>query len=86
MLKKYVFVEDRVTYFAQNNETFVRQLSFGHWFSQNHDPKDLDGYMYGFAQRLRAIVGIDINWNSPDHFVHSLINCGMISVTDLDLN
>jgi len=86
MFNKYVFIEDGVAYFARNDDDFVRQLSFGHWFSVNHDPKDLNGYMYGFAQRLRNVTGIDINWNSTTHFVRSLVDCGMISVTVLELN
>ncbi len=86
MLNKYVFNEDGVTYFAQNDDDFVRQLSFGHWFSINHDPKDLEGYMYGFAQRLKNVTGIDINWNTPHHFVISLMDCGMISVTVMHVN
>jgi hypothetical protein len=85
-MKKYVFLEDGVEYYARSDDDFVRQLSFGHWFSMNHDPKDLDGYMYGFAQRVKNIANIDINWNSTKHFVESLISTGMISVETLVMN
>lgn len=85
-MKKYIFLEDGVSYLARSDEDFVRQLSFGYWFSRNHDPKNLDEYMYGFAQRVKAVANIDLNWNSCRHFVQSLQDTGMIAVEEITLN
>lgn len=86
MTNRYTFIEDGVTYIARNHTEFVQQLSFGRWFHTNDDPKNLDAYMYQFSQRVKNMTNLDVNWNSPEHFVRSLVDISMIEVFEIILN